>query len=104
MLDHKYYCPGCGQEKLQDSARLTRKYSTETLSLPYFTCTTCRLIYADRQLVREIISELRNRKFDYQKISFRVLYREMIEELERTVGMYCRVASYKRAKFRKVIV
>ena len=102
MLVHKYYCPGCDQEKLQDSITLVRPYSAGTAQLPYFYCSVCRLIYIDRQLIREILSGWRNRNPSAKKISYKKIYEEMLAQVESTVELYCRTAGYKRAKFKKV--
>lgn len=102
MLDHKYFCPSCGEEKLPDLMipKEARKFQ---MHLPYFMCSNCRLIYLDRQLIRDIISEWRNSDSSRKSVPYRKVCQEILGYLETTVENYCRTASYKRAKFRKVI-
>ena len=98
----KFYCPKCGKEKLPDNLVSDRKYSVRALCLPYFMCGDCRLIYADKALAKKVFTEWRNSSENPRRIPYRQAYGEMMGLLDETIESYCRTASYKRTKFRKV--
>lgn len=101
MKEFAWYCPECSQEKLPDNMVLDRRYSCRALRLPYFMCGGCRLIYVDRVLIREIISNWKYETEELKTIPLKKLYKETLAKLEGVIEYYCKNVGYKRARFVK---
>jgi hypothetical protein len=80
---------------------LVREYSVRALYLPYFMCGRCRLIYIDKNTIRQSISAWRDAASGPKNIPYEELYKEMMRNLEEVVEYYCRTAGYKRARFKR---
>jgi len=99
--DYVFVCPKCDQIIIPDSAVLVRQYSARALHLPYLMCGKCRLIYADKTVIRQTISYWRNSSPGAKDVPYREICEKMVQYIEGVVEYYCRNASYKRAKFKK---
>ena len=104
--DRALLCPKCNKEISPAWMIGIRNYSARTLNVPYFICGTCGVIHVSKTAVRRAISawrsDLSNREREHAP-SYKELYREMMETLERVVmATYCRTSGYRRAKFLKI--
>jgi len=69
-----HICPLCKEEAETNIACLFFDFSWARFDIPYFTCNHCKIVFMDRQLIREIIQLKRgegrtpNKKMIYKKI------------------------------------
>lgn len=103
--DYALRCPKCNKEISPEWTIGTRAYGTMTLDAPYFMCSTCRVIYIDKAFVRSEIHLWRTAQTTNQPIPLeKVLFKEIMEYLHKNViDLYCRTASYRWARFKKII-
>lgn len=101
----RYFCPKCKNEATDNKASLftliERGLSIQTISIWYFNCPKCRLIYLDQQLMKANLSYWYRQRRNKKVHCFRKIYKE-VSAWMRTIVEDWERRGYKKAKFKKV--
>lgn len=71
-------CPLCKEGAEINIACLFFDFSWARFDIPYFTCNHCKIIFMDRQLIRELIQPKREGRRTPNK---KVIYKKIIDEM-----------------------
>lgn len=82
-ISYDLYCPKC-LKKASFFSPMFIRYSVYRLQLPIFCCSSCRLIYIDKPIIRDTISEWRKHGAA-RHMSLDSLYKEFIGEIKKIV-------------------
>lgn len=95
-----FYCPQCGKQAERNDTILNRQYSTRALSLPFFSCGSCRVCSFDKRLIRQFISRWREDSPAAQAVPYNKIYQDVTRWLEEIMDYYVESAGYRLERFR----
>lgn len=94
------YCPKC-HEKATTANPMFRDFS-QRLCLPIFLCSSCRMVYIDKPIIRRMVNEWRKSGAYAREIPLKQLYGEFLGGLEEmATGYFMSHLGYKRIRFIK---
>ncbi|GEM_PF-4859847 len=95
-----FHCPKCNKVPENNAILMPRDYSVYALRLPYFLCGDCRICSYDKELLRQCIARWK-KNGKVQRASYRAIYQESKESLEKTLKYYMDNAGYHLGRFKR---
>ena len=99
-MDFKLLCPKCGKEPSRGNLFFLLPRSTRHMYIPFFMCSDCQIIHADKGKLKQYIR--RWKKLDFIKRylpSNKVLYTMALEKVENTIDYYVAKIGFNRGRF-----
>lgn len=99
-MDYKLLCPECKKEPSQGNLMFIPPFSFRRMDIPYFMCSPCRTICADKSAIMNYVRWWKSCGFVKQRLpSIKCLYKMAIERAESNVDYYVANIGYRRARF-----
>ncbi len=97
--NHYFYCKSC--KRIVDPTWYVgfRKYAAQALRAPYFMCGRCRTVGIRVSYVCDAITAWRSSLYSRRYVPpTRVLYRQVMTDLDTIVAHYCATAGYRKVR------
>jgi hypothetical protein len=99
-MDYQLLCPDCKKEPSQGNLLFIPPRSFRRMDVPYFMCSDCRIIYVDKEKIKQYVRWWKKLAFIKRHLpSNKVLYKMALEQAEDTVDYYVARVGYHRARF-----